>query len=674
MDESPRTPPVGLGVLLVHGMGSAEPGDTLRGVGGPLLDVLGRRPARAAGVQVGNPTAVVLDGDDERPAHVDFDVWPEGRNDAARTWCIAECHWGGTFRPPGYRDVVTWIVLVLPWTVIGYFLTKFEHFTTAPRGPGTGAADRLRRGRDAVLTVAALLGALLLGPLVAALLALVLLLAVPLSRIPIAVLRTPAQAVIRVLSASLGDVYMLASESLDRRAVDQRLQRDLDYLLARCERVAVVAHSAGSYLTHCLLNRAVDAPDPARVPLLVTYGQAVWRVHAVRKLEAGGGRRTIAVVASAGALASGVAAVWLAVTDLPPGWVGAAAVLCLALCGCAFWLVSRAAAAAATTGLGLAAPRRWRDYVASTDPVPNGLMPADLVNEEGRSEPRSYEGVRVHNQRSVLSDHNTYAANQDVFLDSVARDLLRAAGHPEPVGAQAEAQDAWVARRGRTRWLSTARATVLACGAWLLTVAAWSDGSTAADRSRAMTVGTWLVNRLPASWTKSLFGVSASPTDTSSRAKLVGLAAIALALFLLWSGARSLWQSWDRQASRQYLEHRAGGPAAPRIRSRARFVAAWLALLVVLSGVTVLLQYVVPSRVSTAAWEWQRLDDGWFWGVSGAVVVACAVASGYTLWPARTRQDREVTSNWDAARSASPTSVPSAVPTDQHDPHAGRPC
>ena len=525
--------PGGLGILLVHGMGSAEPGDTLRNIGEPLLDTLRRAPARAAGVRVGEPTRVELDGDDDRPAHVTFEVGPAKGTGATTAWWMAECHWGDSFRPPPIRDVVTWIVLVLPWTVISYFQSKWRELRRHGRTSGK---------RDAFLAILALLGALVLAPLMAALLVVVLVLAVPLSRIPVKVLNAPAKALIRVLSASLGDVYVLASRSFDRYAVDQRLQRDLDFLLERCSRVAIVAHSAGSYLTHCLLNRPEPgaAPTPDRVPLLVTYGQAVWRVHAVQNLGKGrGANRKWAVGVSTAALLSGAAAVGLPLAEVPwPGPVvaGVSAVCtvgALGLCWRAFVLVDRASAAAeSSTGLGLANPPRWRDYVASTDPVPNGLMPPGLVTEEGR-EPRSYEGVRIHNGRSVVSDHNSYDSNLDVFFNGVARDLLWAAGHPARREKRVlDALDArWAWRRTRTRWLSTARVTYLACAGWLLLVSAWWNGAVEKDSSTAMRFGTWLVEKLPPSWTRSLFGIAQSTTDpggpmtdTSLRAKLVGLA------------------------------------------------------------------------------------------------------------------------------------------------------
>ena len=644
----------GIGVLLVHGMGSAADGDTLRNVGGPLFRVLGDR-AGAAGLAVGPLTTAVLAGSDAGPAHVAFEVTgPDGR----RPWWVAECHWGDSFRPPGYRQVLTWLVLVLPWTLIGYLHDKSRYLRRA----GDHGAERSLITRQRVLAVVALLSAVVLAPLLAAVVVVVLVLVVPLSRVPVDAVSTPATAVVRAISASLGDVYVLASESFDRRAVDQRLERDLSFLLERCERVAVVAHSAGSYLTHCMLQKAgpSDLAAPDRVPLLITYGQAVWRVHAVKQLEEGGGRRTWAVFFSLFALAVSCLAGWLGVSDRV---VEALLVSLVGVAGCigAFTLVLRAADVADDgAALGLAAPRRWRDYASSADPVPNGLMPPQLVGRDRRGAPRSYEGVRVHNRRSVLTDHSAYVANEDVFLDGVARDLLRFAGHSP--GDRAELDDAWVRRRGRTRWLSTARATYAACAALLLVAASWVTVPIDLDRSPAMRVGAWLARRLPTSWTESLFGITGS-SGMSVRGKIVGVLALAGLLLLGYLLVRVLWASWDRRVGGQGRPPAIGTadgdlPAGPDRSDDGgqRFLGGWLAVLTVVAALGWWLRTLPPAD--------QRLDALPFWLAGSLVLCACAVV--YTVHPGRRAQDALGVGTWDGGSAdAEPAVAPCpAVPVD----------
>jgi hypothetical protein len=609
---------------------------------------------------VGPLTSAVLAGTDAEPAHVSFEVTgPDGK----RPWWVAECHWGDSFRPPGYRQVLTWLVLVLPWTLIGYLQDKSRYLRRA----GDSGAERSLIGRQRVLAVVALLAAVVLAPLLAAVVVVVLVLVVPLSRVPVDAVNRPAMAVVRAISASLGDVYVLASESFDRRAVDQRLERDLAFLLSRCSRVAVVAHSAGSYLTHCMLQKAGpgDLAAPDRVPLLITYGQAVWRVHAVKQLEKGGGKRTWAVFLSLFALAVSCLAGWLGVSDrvvesLLVSLVGVAS------CIGAFTLVMRAAGVAEEgTALGLAAPRRWRDYASSADPVPNGLMPLQLVGRDRRGARRSYEGVRVHNRRSVLTDHSAYVANEDVFLDGVSRDLLWFAGHSP--GDRAELDDAWVRRRGRTRWLSTARATYFVCAGWSLAAASWVTVPIDMDRSPAMRVGSWLAGQLPTSWTESLFGITGSSGmgSTSIRGKLVGVLVFIGLVLLGYLLVRVLWASWDRRVGGQGRPPAIGTADAdhPSSPDRSddggqRFLGGWLAVLTVVTSLGYWLRSLPPAG--------QQLDALPYW-MAGSVVL-CLVAVVYTTHPGRRAQDARGVSTWDdgpadADATALPTPAPS-VPVD----------
>lgn len=640
----PAERPSRTGVLLVHGMGSAAPGDTLRGLGEPLLETM----RQLAGGSVGAVTELDLTGGEQAPAHA---VVQGDRTE----WVLAECHWGECFRLPGYRRLCSWLLLAVPWSASSYFRSKLAQ-RAARRNGGP------RTWRDWFFGATGVIGGTVLAPVLAGVVALVLVLLLPLSVLPVPFLQRLARSLVGVLSGSLGDVYVLLSDGFDRVVVEQRLRRDLDHLLVtrRCDQVVLVAHSAGSRLCHQVLQGSTEDRDRA-VRRLVSYGQAVWRADATERLAGTTrGRRALGLsIASALGLVVGGYLASLQVFSIvwwPYGswgrvqsWsaLGAGLVVAGVVAGV---LGVRAAGASDHRHVNgllplrvLGRPVLWRDYVASADPVPDGRM---VGREQGCV--AGFQSVRLHNLRSVVRDHTSYVSS-DVFLRCVARDVLQVGGVPVLEDTTPTRDERWAARRRRTRRLSTMRNTVLLAAVWTYVTATWwpaqvVDGRLAApaspDDSPAMGLAGRLAAVLPDALATTLLGDS---TDSPWRRKLLGLLAVAAVLFGLYHCLFLLWQRWDRRWQRW-----GSGLAADEPGGSAPFLLAWVGLLVLLLGTAPVLGQPLTLG-STSVWRAGVPSADWTWAVSLVLGLACALLVLQSVLDGLERDEPDPGDPWDDA-------------------------
>jgi hypothetical protein len=173
--------------------------------------------------------------------------------------------------------------------------------------------------------------------------------------------------------------------------------------------------------------------------------------------------------------------------------------------------------------------RRWLDFWASADPVPNGATRS--------SDARRPVSTRIWNEASTVRDHTTYWDNRDGFVLPVVRLLAEEAGStwlgrlPQrgPDGREAGAGRS----RWRTRWLRAARWLIplpwalvaLTRGPDLETLRLWAVGS-----GDPLGAGRWLVWVPPATWAFAFrWGAAAAAAWLSYR--------IALAAWLAWTRA-----------------------------------------------------------------------------------------------------------------------------------------
>ena len=464
--ENPQTPgEPAVGVLLVHGIGQQERGDTLLGFGEPLYkwmnawvnktpypDPNGHNNVRLDDTSLLRPPRASLDAPPSMVMHVSWNDGGEGVEtrpagtppDHAVSFLVAESWWAKDFREARFRQLFVWGVAYAPWVIWDYA----EHRRKQARRD----CGRLRPGRSlaawreagfslavaAVATVLAPVGAFLFQ---VAMLALLLLALVPALRGWVAGLQAR-------LAGAVGDAYLLATSPVRFDAMASQVQRDLAWMAERLAKngksgpIAVLAHSQGSVVAHEALRGLVAArrdTDPIPpVRLFVTFGNAFVKLGKIRRalpLHDRFARRAVACYA-------GLAAVLIAFAwgplRLPEGAEWPRLTVGVAGCLAIFWAHTRQMPKIDglqpgdldVPGFDAAEGWTWQDYFATADPVPDGPVPDDVIEDPARANgrPDRFRSTKVRNRDSVFADHTTYWQNAEQFVGPVARALVGLAG------------------------------------------------------------------------------------------------------------------------------------------------------------------------------------------------------------------------------------------------------
>jgi hypothetical protein len=376
-------------------------------------------------------------------------------------WLLAEAHWAEAFRAPTLGAFAQWAVQAGPIAFCYFFGTQVR---------------RSKRPWFASVPWLVAFAAIVL------ILQLALLVLMVIAAIPIPWLRKWLARVERAMTGVLGDSYVFATDDLQRRAILERVRRDLRWLLARCRKVVLVAHSQGAAVAYHALDGAIEG-DARGLDSVVTLGSGFRILEFLAKslnsppvLRAGW-----AAIAGVALLAAGAWSI---------GSVGGAVGGGLVAAGLVALVYGGVKAAELLAGEPfmpqMGRQKRWLDFYGAHDPVPFGPFAA--------SESRFYKPQRVHNRNSLFTDHNAYWENADEFVGPLARRLADVAGF-RPISAFLPDDDdamrrAFVARKSRvqvlavTRWLVTACALTLLAAQFgnLFDVTAW--------------VGGWLLHRL----------------------------------------------------------------------------------------------------------------------------------------------------------------------------------
>lgn len=494
-----------LGILFVHGIGQQVAGQTLVQYADPLSRWLTRWLTRGAKTEagVGRPDGIrvrlgdttLAEGDE--PAHLTMTIEAAPDIPAAETqrWVLAESWWAETFRPPATRQLILWMLLILPYLILVQF---YAMFVRAWKRSTNSAVKVLRVGAYAVVYASALplaaLGAVVLVVMLAGIL------------FPIPQVSERAKKAALLLSNTLGDSYVLVSSAVQFDAMVTRVARDLAWLAAEAKNVIVVAHSQGTAVSY----HAISGYEfPTNLRAFVTIGEALKKLGLVRELETfGSSRETVprlqkpplpeSIAEFRGDLRQGTVRIlsgvwrtvkrWLKLKSLrfTFAWVG---LLGVCLSAYSFLLLGLHLArphvvlllVLAGAGLAIAlavsvlcdglwredlqqAPPplerevgseretlHWADFYASADPVPNG----PLFTAGDETWLREQE---VWNYASIIRDHTTYAASEDDFMGSLVREAFLATGVQLPDEAEAHLSRARWRGWWRVWWLTFARA------------------------------------------------------------------------------------------------------------------------------------------------------------------------------------------------------------------------
>ena len=352
------------GIVVVHGIGSQLPAETLLSWTAPLIEVLTAwRRSGAADNRRRTPRAERdRPNDPVRTAAIDFSSpYPtisvhipatevDGTRHPEREWLITEAWWASNVSPPSLSTMINWL------------------------GPGGGAArvvDGILGNEGAGSLFVA--SRAILVPIVSIVAGLVLSL-YGLFRSIAAII--PVQAVrdasiLRQFDEFLigwfGDVRILLFDPAQSANIRAGLAEAIERLRRRCDHVVVVAHSGGAMISFLTLTDPELAPK-AQVDKLITFGSG-WNL-ALRLTPDGAGmadrlRRDI--------------------TRLQPNL-------------------------------------RWRDFHASHDPAPAGPLELDEIGP-GLADRTRIRSFRVWNRLSVLGDHGGYFDNDEEFTLPLLREL-----------------------------------------------------------------------------------------------------------------------------------------------------------------------------------------------------------------------------------------------------------
>lgn len=471
-----------LGILLVHGIGTQPKSETLVRWGDALIGVLEEATRWSAPpLSVHVERASVGDGSSETPAELSLVFTPE--DGPSESWLLRECWWADAFPPPTYRELVSWSIRAVPWS-IGLHVAQ-RYWQRSDQAAST------RRVGAAALAAARLLAALALSPLIVTMLGVMLLLGL----LPIPQLRSLMLAAQSALTATVGDSLAFVESPVRAALIRSRFMYALDRLSQRCVRTIVVAHSQGAAVVHEALGGIIRpsgegiVPPPSPVPdTLLTFGAGINKLVALtvapaarRKLHGNPVASSLgALLYNAVLLVMGAFVVWRDEIPAETLLISFAffSISILLLCGLAkalspltrrwsrripWWLRESPWPVLVIGGLyilgeylqlsglplillvafGLLAfalsrvlggdlralvsksvikppgVRRWLDFYALADPVPNGPVFA--------AQAAGYESIHLWNEGSFLGDHTSYWRNRDDFVIRVLRECAATA-------------------------------------------------------------------------------------------------------------------------------------------------------------------------------------------------------------------------------------------------------
>ena len=361
---APRVPTGRTGVVVVHGIGSQKPAETLLEWTAPLIEVMTawRTWEPGTGHRSLPPAELERPIDPVKAAAIDFEspfptlslhvpeVTTGDRHHAAREWLITEAWWASNVAAPGLSTMITWL------------------------GPGGGVGRIVDGilGNEEAGRAAGVLRAFLV-PLVSVLAGLFLTVYGALRSItalvPIQALREAA--ILRQFDEFLigwfGDVRILLFDPAQSANIRGGLAEAIERLRERCDEIVVVAHSGGAMISYLALTDPELAPR-AQVDKLITFGEG-----------------------------------WNLALRLTPGGVG---------------MADRLRRDITTMQPGL----RWRDFHASHDPAPAGPLAVAEIRPSV-ADPDRIRSFRVWNRRSVLGDHGGYFDNDEEFTLPLLREI-----------------------------------------------------------------------------------------------------------------------------------------------------------------------------------------------------------------------------------------------------------
>lgn len=398
--------PARVSVVLVHGIGSQKPGQTLREVADRLIAFwTGKQPDLSV-----THSETILRG--ESPTSEMQVGTAEGSQIIVR---FLEANWAGAFYPPPSVKVLTWLARVVPLTLATrgteIIETAFNRWVRHP----------LHWWRILAAACVVVLG----FPVLMLTLLLVGVSAILRPLIPFTAVKAALATFEEVVSQILGDSYLYLMSPSDAAAIATVVRRTLATASADSDAVVVVAHSQGAQI-------AVDVLSTSEVSVahLLTLGSGIGQLQWLRTtlktdpldfVIAGAVWAWVlgapaAVALAAWNLQEGASPAFEALFGLanPVYWVP------VSIIPLVHWLRRRGRnATLEASEFVLPTVSHWTDLNATADPV-SGVAVLSFANEQVR------ERVVV-NSNNAFTDHTSYFANGDEVLSVLADAVVHAA-------------------------------------------------------------------------------------------------------------------------------------------------------------------------------------------------------------------------------------------------------
>src|SRR5688572_19811955 len=489
-----------IGVLLVHGIGTAAQGETLIGYSEPLYKWIEKwlkrnTPPASTSTSTSdedNNHVSVLHADlhpsGDAPAHTEWLLRIKQGNGRKRRieeshWLLAEAWWAETFSPSSWTQTLKWAIQIAPSLVLRHFIRVVRSV--------------IRDGRKNFLFYLLALPvvpfyiilAIFATFLIQVLALLILIMASITAIIPIAPLKYFVTSMQNIISNFIGDIYLRITSPIQRAAMVSKVKHDLKWLEERCDKIAIVAHSQGSAICYELLKEY----KPKKVKRLVTLGQAIKLLKTIESRRWTGLYWAVIIIVDVLlpylAIQTLVSASkwWQDIADLyvvgrgffnPDSlWTLVVVVIACAGLGIILWVLAKSLYDYALWNpltdekwFELDKEFRWIDLYASNDPAPNGVLAEEL--------PEFIESRPIYNHANLITDHTTYWGNIDEFVTAVFYAVNELTG----IKLADLTDDLLKQSRARRKWrvvcLAWVRNLVMLCSVILLWIAAINTAST----------------------------------------------------------------------------------------------------------------------------------------------------------------------------------------------------
>lgn len=572
-EQSKVEPHGDLGVLFVHGIGQQKQGQTLVEAGDALVSWL--RRWIVGGYNVVQVRETILKTSGEAPAHSTLSLNIPGQKE--RTWLLAESWWAENFFEPGFNSLATWAFKVLPWAIYSHFgvqarqnydsivntLAQFaEYLSNLKKTQQYGwlrkllsllSYDWVWLGLFFPLYLFMLVFYSLIAHLLIGIFLPVIILLLVLALIPLSFTQSLAGQLQQVLSAFIGDSYIFLTSPLQAASITNQVQHDLCWLVQRCCRVVVVAHSQGAAVVVNMLRQDLMADLTSDSFQLITYGSGLKKLDGLH--EAQQNKEFWGAYGSLGSFLVLCGLILLLWSEPPTDFRNTIILIFISIPAFLYMLIVPEKALKKTFDINYFDPKvlfgaqiTWHDYFASQDPVTNGpLYNTSEKKQHDENIPVYTKGV--HNRGSLLFDHTTYWENLDGFVGLVARNLA----HFDNVQIDKVSSDdcqltelALYRRRWRTNALIIARyaaALVLA----LLLFSHWHNLGTIGLETKELLQGA-----------KS-YSLDALIDPTLQSIDLAGLRSaggimLALAVFLGYQLLYQIWRWWENRDIQAFFQ------------------------------------------------------------------------------------------------------------------------